>query len=141
MRARACWVMQQFAGDIQWQNSGMQLQAAQAVVNCLKDPEFPVQVTAATALQYLIRDAEENAEEAEEGMNAPDHPVIQVVKSVLPQILHILRNDVEIGVDEVIDALSTIISALADDIEPYAIDIISNLWCISALRHPRYVSR
>jgi importin-7 len=126
MRARACWVMQQFAGDIEWQNKMMQLQAAQNVVNCLKDPDFPVQITAATALQYLIRDAEDVTEDAEEG--APDHPVIQVVKSVLPQILQAyfaMMN--EIGVDEVIDALSTIISALADDIEPYAVDIVSNL--------------
>ena len=125
MRARACWVMQQFAGSLTWHNKLAQLNSAQNVVQCLKDPELPVQVTAATALMYLIKDAEENGSD-EEG--SPDHPVIQVVKSVLPQILQAYFTMMnEIGVDEVIDALSTIISALSDDIEPYAIDIVTNL--------------
>ena len=38
IRARACWVVQQFAGDVIWQNRQAQVQSAQSIVNCLADP-------------------------------------------------------------------------------------------------------
>ena len=94
IRARACWVVQQFAGDIVWQNRQAQVQSAQSIVNCLGDQELPVQIQAAAALRFLIQSSEEEVEkmnkELEEGadlIQLGDHPVIQVIKSVLPQVL------------------------------------------------------
>ena len=54
MRARVCWMMQQYCW-VKFANEAVLQSAVQEVLKCLRDPDFPVQATAAASLRNLIK--------------------------------------------------------------------------------------
>jgi hypothetical protein len=112
LRYRACWMMQRFSA-VTWTDDGTHLRnCIHSILNKLSDPELPVQIEASKALRFLIE-----VEGAE-----------QTLLPVLPQLLtEYFRIMNEIGNDEVVAALQTIIDVFGDHIQPHAVELVRQL--------------
>ena len=108
--------MLQFFEGIEWSNPQNRAQRAQKVYERLtQDTTLPVRIAAAAAMRMIISES--------------DDEQLAVFTPGLPAMLKCYFDLIrEIGVDEVIDALSTIITRFADDVEPYAVEIMKQLW-------------
>ena len=129
LRLRACWVYAQFAKSLFPRKRGKNLadswpsptasdtEPAQAaifhkVLGCMRDPELPVRVQAALTVNEFVQSGCVDA----------------TVLSLLPQLveaLFALMND--IGNDEVIQSLDTLIEKYGEQMEPYAVQVVSAL--------------
>mmetsp|Transcript_4901 Transcript_4901/g.7219 ORF Transcript_4901/g.7219 Transcript_4901/m.7219 type:complete len:1062 (+) Transcript_4901:138-3323(+) len=113
LRYRACWMVQRFS-SVQWTDDGTNLRnLIQFVLLRLSDPALPVQIEASKALRYLI----------EEAKGAED-TLLPVLPQLLSEYFRIMN---EIGNDEVVAALQTIIDKFGDHIEPHSIALVTQL--------------
>lgn len=94
LRLRACWAMTRFA-DIEFSSIEPLQTVMQAVMQSLRDPCMPVQVTASVALQWLSR-----VEEA-----API--VLQYLPEIVDEYFRILSHS---EADEVVGALQELVT-------------------------------
>ena len=105
LRARACWVYGQFS-DIKFKFPANMLNALERVVGCMADPELPVRVQAALALQKFLR-AEQLTEE---------------IRPVVPQLLQSifsLMNDIEN--EDLVSTLETLVDTFPEQVAPLAV--------------------
>eukprot|EP00947_MAST-08B_sp_MAST-8B-sp1_P000681 g681.t1 len=135
LRARACWMLQQFA-QVELSQADAQRQAVQALLQTLNDPDLPVRMQAATAIKYVLEGQEPDEDEDddddadEEGKAGGREPSVmkQVMLPVLPAVLGAYFSLMsEIGIDEVVSALQTIIAVFREHIAPHAVDIANKL--------------
>lgn len=111
LRAKACWLLGQFS-MIKWSNSENMVAALRKVLNCLNDNELPVKVQAGLALTDFL--------------NNPD--AMKEVKPILPQLLQVfLQNMNDMEHEKVVESIELLIDAFHDEMEPYAMAIISKM--------------
>jgi hypothetical protein len=113
LRARACWMYQQFA-TFDFKDKGHLTHAVQQVVGCLRDPELPVRMQAACALRYIVSN---------------EDPAVHAV--ILPALPHLLdcyfQLMAELGVDDVVAALGALVNQYQEQITPYAVGMAAKL--------------
>uniref|UniRef100_A0A7S3QJN0 Importin N-terminal domain-containing protein n=1 Tax=Chaetoceros debilis TaxID=122233 RepID=A0A7S3QJN0_9STRA len=112
LRSRACWMIQRFS-FVNWTDDGTHLRTViELVLRSLSDPALPVQIEASKALKFLIE-----AEGAEQTL-------LPILPKILEEYFRIMN---EIGNDDVIAALQSIIDRFGDHIEPHAIALVTQL--------------
>lgn len=111
LRARACEMMNRFA-DIEFEDQQNLAVAYRGVMHCLTEPELPVRVEAALALQPLIRqDFIHNA-------------MVESIPSIMKVLLQ-LANEVE--VDSLSNVMEEFVEAFANELTPYAVELAEQL--------------
>ena len=113
LRARACWVVQQFA-VIKFTDANVLQQTLQCVLQCLYDKDLPVQVEAGIAIRQLLEEQEEKA-----NILIKPH-VAELVK----QILTILRESEN---DELTGTISKLVQNFTDEVSSIALDLVKVL--------------
>ncbi|OQR99928.1 hypothetical protein THRCLA_06328, partial [Thraustotheca clavata] len=115
LRLRACKMFTgHFISDIKFTDATV-TEIAQCMLKCMKDTELPVQIEAAKTLRYIV-----TYEHSEAALN--------VMRPLLPEIMQQYFSLMdEIGNDDVVIALEHIIDAFADEIGPYAVQLIQKL--------------
>lgn len=110
MRARACWTLQFF----KLQQEANLIEAVRLTTNALlTDPELPVKVEAAIALQNMLKDQERVQKHLE-----------PQIKQVTLELLNIIR---ETENDDLTSVLSKIVCKYKDQLCPIAIEICTHL--------------
>jgi len=113
LRARACWVVQQFS-IIDFQDMNALQQILQSVLQCLYDTELPVQVEAGIAIRQLLEEQEDKA-----------HALIQPhVEALVKQILSILRESEN---DELTGTLSKLVQNFTEEVSSIALVLVQTL--------------
>lgn len=113
MRARACWVLQSFAG-VRFKSDELLLEACQLTINALlSDTELPVKVEAAIALQMLLTSQEKVHKYLEPQVNA-----------VTLELLKVIR---ETENDNLANVLQKIVPLYTEQLLPVAVEIIEHL--------------
>jgi len=111
LRARACWVYQQY-WDFDFTNKEAFLTALRGNLNCMKDKQLPVRVSAALALKFLMQ----NDFATEE------------LRPIVPQLVEeFFKLMNEIDNDELVNALELLISQYEEEMIPYAAQITARL--------------
>lgn len=111
LRARACDVMLKF-GEIEFTNNEQLGASFQSVVQCLKDSELPVRVSAALAISpFLI------------------HPMIHEamkphVQSIMQELLNLTN---EIDMDTLTHVMEQLVSDFSEEITPFAVQLATQL--------------
>jgi len=113
LRARACWVVQQFA-IIPFNDTNTLQQTLQCVLQCLYDDDLPVQVEAGIAIRQLLEDQEEKA-----------NILIQPhVEELVKQILRILRDSEN---DELTGTISKLVQNFTEEVSSIALILVQTL--------------
>jgi hypothetical protein len=111
MRMRASWITMRFA-EINFSNEQNLITGTQLVVNAIRDKELPVQIQSAKTIKDLI----------------PMESARTVVGPMLPQVIEqYFRLMTEIGNDDVVNALQSIIEHFEDQIAPLAAQLSQKL--------------
>lgn len=114
MRARACWVVNQFA-SVKMKEAETLVNVTQGIVNCIlsEQEQLPVKVNAAVALHSVI------------GYQERSHAIIKpVVAKILEVVLKLIRETVN---DDLNGVIQRLISTFEDDIAQYAVNIAHHL--------------
>ncbi|XP_057289833.1 importin-7-like [Hydractinia symbiolongicarpus] len=114
LRARACWVTQQFA-IITFKDANVLKQTLHCVLNCLGDKELPVQVEAGIAIRHIV---EEQDEQGASEMIRPH------VKELVQQILRVLRESEN---DELTGTISKLVQNFTDEVTSISLELVSTL--------------
>jgi len=113
LRARACWVVQQFA-IIEFKSANVLGQTLHHVLQCLTDKDLPVQVEAGIAIRQLIEQQEEKANDI----------LRPHVKELVQQILRILRESEN---DELTGTISKLVQCFTEEVSCIAIELVQTL--------------
>jgi len=112
VRCRACWMVNCFY-DVEFNDDGALIRRIiQSVFSRLADPSLPTQIEASKALRNLI------------GREGAKETLLPVLPQILSEYFRILN---EIGSDEVVDALETLIEVFGEHISPHATQLIQQL--------------
>lgn len=111
LRARAAWTVGQFS-KLEYANKDNYGLAVRMTCNCLTDGELPVKLEAAMAISRLVQNDE----------------VPEYIKPQVPLLLEqFFRIIDEVGNEEVVSTLATLIGQIGEDIAPYAVEITNRL--------------
>lgn len=115
LRAKACWVSQQFA-DLKFtdgKGDGPTFRLLfECIVRALQDPELPVRVDAVVALRTFVDEA----------------ATLDFLKEVLPHLLdELFKLMDEVDNEDLVFTLETIVENLGEEIAPYALGLCTNL--------------
>jgi len=111
MRARACKVVGEYS-RLEYSDKNHHAQAVTLVCDSLKDKDLPVQMESAIALSRIVR----------------DETVVEFLRPQLPLILEqFFKLYDEIGQEEVVSTLGTLIGQFGDEIAPFAINLTKRL--------------
>jgi importin-7 len=113
LRARCCWVLHCFS-DIKIKDPGNLAKIMQLTSNALlTDPDLPVKVEAAVAIQMYL-------------MSQPDstHHIEPQIKAITIELLKIIR---ETENEDLTNALQKIVCSFSDQLVPIAVDICQHL--------------
>ncbi|OQR88296.1 hypothetical protein ACHHYP_06979 [Achlya hypogyna] len=115
LRLRACKMFTgHFMSDVEYSDATV-TEITQCMLQCMKDPELPVQIEAAKTLRYIVTYEHSTA-------------ALDVMRPHLPDIMQQYFSLMdEIGNDDVVIALEHIIDAFAEEIGPYAVQLIQKL--------------
>ncbi|ETV94333.1 hypothetical protein H310_11980 [Aphanomyces invadans] len=115
LRLRACKMFTgDFMTDIVFSDATI-TELANSMMKSMADSELPVRIEAAKALRHIVMYEHSNA-------------VLDAMRPVLPQIMEqYFKLMDEIGNDEVVIALEHIIDQFAEEIGPYAVQLIEKL--------------
>ena len=122
LRARAIWTYGQFARSIFREGRATEPEhlalAFQRFMECMQDPALPVRVNASIAIEAFVQ----------------GEVVPQAVVQVLPQLLELLFSLLkEVGSDEIVATLDTLIEKHGEQMVPYAVQVVAAL-CTSFTR-------
>lgn len=111
LRARACDTLSKFEG-LEFQEPSNLLTIYRNILECMADPELPVRVEAALALQPLIR-----------------HEVIRVsMQQNIPQIMQqLLKLANEVDVDALANVMEDFVEEFAAELTPFAVALSEQL--------------
>lgn len=113
LRARACWVVRQFA-ELKYKNWQNVNQAVELVkVALCGDKDLPVRVEAAIAIQMLISEQEK----------AKSY-IQPFVKPVILELLNVIR---ETENDELTGVMQKLVCTYVEDVTPIAVDMMTHL--------------
>uniref|UniRef100_A0A7M5X8J5 Exportin-2 central domain-containing protein n=1 Tax=Clytia hemisphaerica TaxID=252671 RepID=A0A7M5X8J5_9CNID len=113
LRARACWVVQQFA-IISFKDDNTLALLFNSVLQGLTDKDLPVQVEAGIALRQLMSEQEEAAESL----------VRPHVKGLVQQILHILKESEN---DELTNTISKLVQNFPEEVTQISLELVHTL--------------
>lgn len=113
LRARACWVAQQFS-VITFKDANILNHLLQAVLQCLTDKDLPVQVEAGIAIRQLLDDQEEAAQDL----------IRPHVKGLVQQILKILRESEN---DELTGTISKLVQIFTEEVSEISLELVHTL--------------
>ncbi|XP_012566342.1 importin-7 isoform X1 [Hydra vulgaris] len=113
LRARACWVVQQFA-IIGFKDDNVLAQTIQSILQCLTDKDLPVQVEAGIAIRQIVDKQEEKAND----MLRPH------VRELVQQILRILRESEN---DELTGTVSILVQNFAEEVSSISVELVKTL--------------
>ena len=116
LRLRACRMFSKCYMDaVTYQDERVLVKILQGTLGCMQDPELPVRIEAAKTLKSLV-------------MYKHSGTILNHLRSILPQVLEqYFRLMDEIGNDEVVGALETIIDQFGDEMAPFALQMIEKL--------------
>ncbi|KAI1302858.1 hypothetical protein EDD11_005462 [Mortierella claussenii] len=111
LRARACEMINQFS-DLDFEDSNNIAIAFTSLMECLRDQELPVKVTAALALRPMIR----------------HEAICEAMKPHLQFIMHeLLAMTNQIDVDTLADVMDEFVEVFAQDLAPFAVQLCEQL--------------
>mmetsp|Transcript_2416 Transcript_2416/g.16258 ORF Transcript_2416/g.16258 Transcript_2416/m.16258 type:complete len:1039 (-) Transcript_2416:1522-4638(-) len=115
LRAKACWVSQQFA-DLKFtdgKGDGPTFRMLfECIVRALQDPELPVRVDAVVALRTFVDEAS----------------TLDFLKEILPHLLdELFKLMDEVDNEDLVFTLETIVENLGEEIAPYALGLCTSL--------------
>lgn len=115
LRAKACWVSQQFA-DLKFtdgKGDGPTFRSLfECIVRALQDPELPVRVDAVVALRTFVDEAS----------------TLDFLKEILPHLLdELFKLMDEVDNEDLVFTLETIVENLGEEIAPYALGLCTSL--------------
>ncbi|KAF9397483.1 hypothetical protein BGX21_008820, partial [Mortierella sp. AD011] len=111
LRARACEMINQFS-DLDFKDTNNIAIAFTGLMECLRDSELPVKVTAALALRPMIRHEE----------------IYEAMKPHLQFIMHeLLAMTNQIDVDTLADVMDEFVEVFAQDLAPFAVQLCEQL--------------
>eukprot|EP00963_Diacronema_lutheri_P005023 scaffold370_cov349-Pavlova_lutheri.AAC.8 len=115
LRAKACWVSQQFA-DLKFSDGkgdGPTFRSLfECIVRALQDPELPVRVDAVVALRTFVDEAS----------------TLDFLKEILPHLLdELFKLMDEVDNEDLVFTLETIVENLGEEIAPYALGLCTSL--------------
>ncbi|CEP12645.1 hypothetical protein [Parasitella parasitica] len=117
LRARACDITRHFS-DLDFSNEQNLAILYQNVLACLQDPELPVRVQAALALQHMVR----------------HESVYEAMISSLPFIMQELLNLTnKVDIDKLSNVMENFVEVFAAQLTPFAVQLCTQL-CDSFLR-------
>ncbi|KAG0045066.1 hypothetical protein BGZ83_009681 [Gryganskiella cystojenkinii] len=111
LRARACEMLNQFS-DLDFEDPNNIAIAFTSLMECLRDTELPVKVTAALALRPMIR----------------HEAICEAMKPHLQFIMHeLLAMTNQIDVDTLADVMDEFVEVFAQDLAPFAVQLCEQL--------------
>ncbi|KAF9586016.1 hypothetical protein BGW38_010410 [Lunasporangiospora selenospora] len=111
LRARACEMINQFS-DLDFEDPNNIAIAFAGLMDCLRDPELPVKVTAALALRPMIR----------------HEAILEAMKPHLQFIMHeLLAMTNQIDVDTLSEVMEEFVEVFAQDLAPFAVQLCEQL--------------
>ncbi|KAG0017779.1 hypothetical protein BGZ80_007926 [Entomortierella chlamydospora] len=111
LRARACEMINQFS-DLDFKDTNNIAIAFTGLMECLRDSELPVKVTAALALRPMIRHEE----------------IYEAMKPHLQFIMHeLLAMTNQIDVDTLAEVMDEFVEVFAQDLAPFAVQLCEQL--------------
>ncbi|KAF9361062.1 hypothetical protein BGX26_006150 [Mortierella sp. AD094] len=111
LRARACEMINQFS-DLDFKDTSNVAIAFTGLMECLRDSELPVKVTAALALRPMIRHEE----------------IYEAMKPHLQFIMHeLLAMTNQIDVDTLAEVMDEFVEVFAQDLAPFAVQLCEQL--------------
>jgi len=119
LRARACWVVQQFS-LIEFKDASVLSATIDHILRCLTDSELPVQVEAGIAVRHIIDNQEEKATEL-------IRPHVKGLVQHLLKILHDSEND------ELTGTISKLVQDYGEEVSAIALELVQTL-CATFMR-------
>ena len=118
LRARACWVLKQFA-KIEFKSPDNLLAACNHIKQCiLNDSQLPVNVEACVALQEMLNDDESSVEDRVKE-NIAEH-----IKPIMIKMLNLIRDTEN---DDVSNVIQRLIYVYEEEIATFAVEIMQHL--------------
>lgn len=113
LRARACWVVQQFS-VIEFKNPQILTQTIHSTMQCLTDKDLPVQVEAGIAIRHIIDNQSEKATEI----------IRPHVKDLVQHLLKILAESEN---DELTGTISKLVEDFSEEVSQIALELVQTL--------------
>ncbi|RKP18930.1 ARM repeat-containing protein, partial [Rozella allomycis CSF55] len=111
LRARACWVIENFSG-VNFTNESNALSLFQGIANCLQDKELPVKVRAASAISGLLQ-----VEQVQHSM-----------KQFIPQLMEILlKLTNESDMEATSSVMEKIVDLFPEQVIPFSLQLCCQL--------------
>jgi len=111
LRAAACWTVRKYY-KLQWKNEEAHANAVRLCINCLRDTDLPVRLSAWEATAYIIE----------------HDKVFEYIRPSLPLIIEQFYTLFdEIGNEKVAEVLSELVTKFDSDVIPYAADLVRKL--------------
>lgn len=116
LRLRACSMFSRhFMDNVVYQDQNTLVAILHGVLQCMQDPELPVRIEAAKTLKSLVVYEESDT-------------IQQALRPILPQVLNQYFELMdEIGNDEVVGALETIIEQFGNEMGPFAMQLVEKM--------------
>jgi len=125
LRQRACWFYMQFAGSLFRKSGDADKQSGApspateqmghvfgAVVGCLRDRDLPVRVQAAITIKELVE------------QRCMPSSMVEMLPQLMELLFSLLR---EVGTDEVVATVDTLIEHYGEQMVPYAVQVVTAL--------------